>query len=71
MIKSSDLCDFLVFTIHGSTQVNGLFQGHWDPRQGMLGCEEAARTTEINCRYKELEKAIRGSVDIFNNLPFY
>lgn len=47
---STNLSNLLVLPIHGCTQVNGLFQGYGDPRQGMLGSEEVAGTTEINWR---------------------
>lgn len=44
----TNLCDLLVLAVHGCTKVKGLFQGHRDARQGMLGSEEVAGTTEIN-----------------------
>lgn len=47
-LLSTNLSNLLVLAVHGCTQVNGLFQCHWDARQGMLGGEEVARTTEIN-----------------------
>lgn len=43
-----NLRDLLVLAVHGCTQVNRLFQGHGDARQGMLGSEEVAGATEID-----------------------